>query len=343
MKFYEKKLFLLFFCIACLTFGFLFILTNSNKVYASNLNVTGHAKIMNSSGYLDFADENANVVVDDITGHFSGYAFLESTGWVAFGTQDNPDGPVEVNLTTGIVTGKAKVLNTGAFLDFTNFNSNVAIILSTGIFSGYVWSEDVGWIDFADTGVATAPLHAPSLDIVNSSYEAVTSPAFTMNPTATNFACSTVEGLLGTTAQQIYIDNRTAGLDHGWEVTLAATSPTSLWTNTGVGSTLSYDFNSSDGSGCTNGQLTIDARDATVNHGQNEYTNLITGIIKPGSWTTFNQGTVDSATLLSADDTSDESGDWTLQDINISQKIPAQQAAGNYKLDMMLTFIPGTP
>ena len=120
--------------------------------------VTGEAKAMNNiSSYLDFTNYSSNVKISNLDGHFSGYAFLEDMGWVAFGTTDNALGPVEVNLSTGVITGKAKVLNTGAYLDFNSspYNSNVTLNLNTGVFSGYVWSEDVGWLDFTDTGVFT--------------------------------------------------------------------------------------------------------------------------------------------------------------------------------------------
>jgi len=104
----------------------------------------------------------ANVTVDDTSGNFSGYAFLEDVGWVDFGSTDNPSGLVNLNLTSGAVTGKAYVLNTAAYLDFTDYNSNVTVTLATGVFSGYVFSEDAGWIDFSDTGVSSASPFLPT-------------------------------------------------------------------------------------------------------------------------------------------------------------------------------------
>ena len=105
----------------------------------------------------DFTNYNSNVAIDDATGNFSGHAFLEDVGWVDFGTTDNSLGPVNVNLTSGVVTGKAKVLNTNnSYLNFTDYNSNVTANITTGIFSGYVFSEDIGWINFSDTGVSTS-------------------------------------------------------------------------------------------------------------------------------------------------------------------------------------------
>jgi len=48
------------------------------------------------------------------------------------------------------LTGTAGVLNTGGSLDFDNFNSNAVVNPDTGAVSGYVWSEDLGWIDFSN-------------------------------------------------------------------------------------------------------------------------------------------------------------------------------------------------
>ena len=332
MKFSKKEIINIFLILVCLNFGFLFLLVNPQKTNASSFSITGHAKIMNTgNSYLDFTDYTANVFVDDGTGILSGYAFLEDTGWAAFGTIDNALGPVSVNLTTGAVTGKAKVLNTGAYLDFTNYGSNVTVALDTGVFSGYVWSEDVGWVDFTDTGISTTPLAGISTNIVDASFVPVTSPVVNMSNTSLNFNCQNISGTLGTAGEQIYIDNRPAGVTGGWDVTLAAVNPTDVWDGT-----VDYDFNDPTGSGCTNGQMTVDASEATINYGQDATTDISTGLTK-GSTTAFNQGTVDSITLLSGDNSSDENGDWTMQGINISQKIPAEQAVGVYSLQMVLT------
>lgn len=135
-----------------------------NFAHAASVSVTGKAKVLNTNNsFLDFSNYNSNVVTDSSTGIFSGYAFLEDIGWIAFGTVDNASGPVTYSTTTGDVTGKARSLTTGNFLDFTNFNSTVEVNLTTGAMSGHVFSEDVGWIDFSDTGVSTTiPTPTPS-------------------------------------------------------------------------------------------------------------------------------------------------------------------------------------
>lgn len=129
--------------------GVLVLAQSAGVVLAAAVSVTGKAKVLNTdNSYLDFTNYNSNTTVDNVTGNFSGYVFLEDVGWVAFGTTDNSLGPVSVNLTSGVVAGKAKLLNTGAYLDFTNYGSNVTFDIATGIFSGYVFSEDMGWLIF---------------------------------------------------------------------------------------------------------------------------------------------------------------------------------------------------
>lgn len=149
----KSKILPLFF----LAFFVIFSLINSQNVFAANISVSGKAKVLNTNNtYLNFTLHNSNVTINDSTGVFSGYAWIDDLGWVAFGTDDNSEGPVNLNLTSSAVTGKAKVLNTGDFLYFSTNNSNVMVELATGVFSGHVWSGDVGWIDFANTGVSSA-------------------------------------------------------------------------------------------------------------------------------------------------------------------------------------------
>jgi hypothetical protein len=118
----------------------------------------GQAQILNTGNILHFTGYSSNVTIDLATGDLNGYAWSEDLGWIDFGSTDNPQGPVNVNTSTGAVTGKAYVLNTGAYLDFTNYSSNVVLDWTELTFSGYVWSEDLGWVDFADPGVTISDL-----------------------------------------------------------------------------------------------------------------------------------------------------------------------------------------
>jgi LPXTG-motif cell wall-anchored protein len=122
--------------------------------------VSGRGYVENTGNFLDFngSPYNSNVVIDE-DGVFSGYAWSEDLGWIDFGNVA-VGGPVEVNFNSGIVSRRAYVLNTGGFLDFSNspYNSNVVLDMETEEFTGFVWSNDVGWIDFATPGVTASNL-----------------------------------------------------------------------------------------------------------------------------------------------------------------------------------------
>lgn len=144
--------------IASLAISFFY---RSKQVAATSIDLEGRAQILNTNGYLNFTDYSANVTTSNIGCQFDGYGWSSDIGWVAFGTDDNPVGPVTCNLTTGVLSGKAKVINDGSIIDFnaSPYNSNVRI-LSSGNFTGYAWSTALGWVNF--TGVS-----APGISLVS--------------------------------------------------------------------------------------------------------------------------------------------------------------------------------
>lgn len=137
------------------------LLYKTKKADAVAINLAGRAQILNTNGYLNFTDYSANVTTSNIGCQFDGYGWSSDIGWVAFGSTDNPDGPVTCNLTTGILSGKARVINDGSIIDFNSapYHSNVRI-LSSGDFIGYAWSTALGWVNF--TGVS-----APGISLVS--------------------------------------------------------------------------------------------------------------------------------------------------------------------------------
>lgn len=137
------------------------LLYKTKKADAVAINLAGRAQILNTNGYLNFTDYSANVTTSNIGCQFDGYGWSSDIGWVAFGATDNPDGPVTCNLTTGILSGKARVINDGSIIDFNSapYHSNVRI-LSSGDFTGYAWSTALGWINF--TGVS-----APGISLIS--------------------------------------------------------------------------------------------------------------------------------------------------------------------------------
>lgn len=180
-----------------------------------------------------------------------------------------------------------------------------------------------------------------SVDIVDASYVTVASPTIAMGAYTFNFACTASTGTFGTATEQIYVQNPDAA-DGGWDVTLAASATSAVWTSAGT----DYDFNDPTSSGCTDGadagdavggQMTVDASAATLDVGQ--CATCTTTSVTRGSSDAFDEGVTDDITILSGAIGSDDIGDWTLETISISQTIPAEQpAAADYDIDMVLSI-----
>ncbi len=180
-----------------------------------------------------------------------------------------------------------------------------------------------------------------SVDIVDGSYDPVPSPSVEMQTTAFSFSCQTVNGVFGTSSQQIYIQNPSAAND-GFTVSLAASNATDLWDSAGT----PFDFNDPNAAGCTDGgdadsyggQMTVNPSVADLDEG-NCLSCDLTGLTL-GSSASFSQGVTDSITIITAGSGSNDIGDWTIQDIAIAQTIPAEQpAASDYNIDMVLSIV----
>lgn len=211
-----------------------------------------------------------------------------------------------------------------------------------GLATVFFLQEKYGSVRSATTAL-TQTINAGTLtvDIVDAAYAPVSNPSMGMGTTAFSFSCNTATGALGTATQQLYVKNPDAA-DNGWTMSIAASAPTAVWDSAGK----DYDFNDPTTSGCTDGgdtdtlggQLTLDASVATLAKGACSACG-VTGISK-GTSSAFNEGTVDSITLLSAASGSDDIGDWTLQGVSLSQQIPAEQpAATDYTISFTLTVV----
>jgi hypothetical protein len=142
-----------------------------SRVYATNQTpIKGSATVLNTSNEIFFTSSvyGANVVISDPDPEdenkrtISGYAWSQDIGWIKFTAGESPG--VFVDYATGQVSGSAHVMNTGNEIKFDSNNSNTIVNTNTGVFSGYVWSEDVGWIDFGTDQVYvqdTLPPHIP--------------------------------------------------------------------------------------------------------------------------------------------------------------------------------------
>lgn len=120
---------------------------NLSQVEAtSTVPVTGYATVLSTGEKIDFdLDSGANVTIDNYTRQMAGYAWSEDLGWVSFGSGDNPNGPVRAGV-DGKLSSKAKSLN-ASDIDFGDSGANAAA--GDNAFSGYAWSEDLGWVDFS--------------------------------------------------------------------------------------------------------------------------------------------------------------------------------------------------
>lgn len=156
----------------------------------------------------------------------------------------------------------------------------------------------------------------------------VASPAVAFPALNRSFSCQTNTATLGDANNELNVTN--FGTNNGFTLAIAATTgQTATWTSGGN----TYKFNDATGSGCTNGQLTVDPSASTLTLDCNSVCTS-TGVTK-GSLTAFVSGTANSVTLLSS--TSGSAWEGYLTGINLSQKIPATQVAGGYSLGMTVT------
>ena len=121
---------------------------------------------------------------------------------------------------------------------------------------------------------------------------------------------------------------------------------TTTWGSTDGGTGVEFDYNDPNDSGCTDGDgdgvagsLTIDpsiAGGATLATGT--CAACSTDYISLGNEATFNGTAVESITLITANASSSDIGDWVVEGIDLTQKIPGEQEAyDDYEMEMTLT------
>lgn len=173
-------------------------------------------------------------------------------------------------------------------------------------------------------------------DIVDAGGSSVTNPSIAMGAVATAFSYQTVNGTLGVSTQKIRTDNSTGNAQ--WTLTIAADSgPTALWS----AGTPKYDFNDPTANAGDGGDADSYGGQMTVNPSAGTLTPKSgcanTGLTL-GSSASFSEGVTNSITLLTAGSSAAiRTCYWDLTGVSVSQTIPAEQAAGNYSLNMTLT------
>lgn len=159
----------------------------------------------------------------------------------------------------------------------------------------------------------------------------VSSPAVSFSAVNESFTCQTSTATLGDSNDKVNVTNLDSSGHSGWTLAMAATGGGSATWSDGSGHT--YKYNDATGSGCTNGQLTVNPTAATLTDdcsGSCSDTD-----VTKGSSTAFSDPSTNSVTLLSDSDYSPWEG--YLTGIGLSQKIPASQYAASYSLGMTIT------
>ena len=174
-----------------MSFGTFLYFSSKTEALTSVSNVTGYAQIKNANKIYFNGQNGGNtanipfaVTYDDATGKLSGFGWSEDYGWLDFRAGD-----ATINITTGALTGKAKLLsfqNPGdaespewadGWVSFSGSNGgddswpNISYkvifdIIGTGNADAvYHWAwggNVVGWVDFSNVKVGEK---VPSIDL----------------------------------------------------------------------------------------------------------------------------------------------------------------------------------
>ena len=218
---------------------------------------------------------------------------------------------------------------------FTITISAVALLLVVGVYAQVNTKLTIS--------IQAASLAVAILDASNSP---VTSPSVSFGAYTRSGTCGDTTGTLGEAAQKIRVTNPGAS-DSGWILTIAGSATTAEWTSASEAAK-KFDYNDpgnsndqctdltggSSDADATGGQLTVDPSGATLTA---VGAGATTGITK-GTAGSFHETDIQSITLLTAANTSDDFGSWDLIGVALSQKIPANQViASDYELSLVLT------
>lgn len=180
----NKKILLLSFVLFCSTF-MLGAFLKANAALVSGYLWGGTEQVSDGTingnetgvGWIDLSNK---IDIPSSDGNVSGYGWSENIGWVDFEPQNhcgsayvaasctNPDG----NHSTGVsrsgdtLVGWARIVsiavasdsnNSGGWVGWVKMN-NVSIDSATGQMSGYAWSDELGWISFANAKIEVSKI-----------------------------------------------------------------------------------------------------------------------------------------------------------------------------------------
>jgi len=152
------KIKIIFILTAVFLFGFGLYLAqaaeNSLEGYAWSENIgwiSFNCSNNNSCAVVDYS-----VKINEANGKFSGYAWSENLGWIDFSPNPSypaqPNKSAELDFSTGQTSGWARIVSLKDYSDsgwIKMSGSNYGVVLNSGIFDGFAWSDEIGWIDFS--------------------------------------------------------------------------------------------------------------------------------------------------------------------------------------------------
>ena len=221
------------FCTLIIVLGGMFLFNKHSEALGSTVAVLGTTQATTNTGeklYFDPGTYASNVTIDNYSRQMSGYAWSNDLGWISFGTDSNPSGPVVAD-TSGHLSGKAKALN-GGYIDFNASPSGANVTIAVGgNFSGYAWSEDIGWINFSgvnspDYNPDLLPPNNPDsvtpksasagVTLAQSTWYNYATPYFSWTAPADNANGITPSGVAG---YYVYFGTSSSGDPSAWQTT----------------------------------------------------------------------------------------------------------------------------
>lgn len=167
-------------------------------------------------------------------------------------------------------------------------------------------------------------------DIVDATGTAIANPTLAFPSTTFSFSCQTKAQTFGTASQKIKVSNPVLS---GVKVDINATDPVAgKWAD----NTKSYKYNDPAGTtaGCTAGQMTVSGGTFTKTAGANDPTYTM-----PVGAFVYDTGNSTTPAVTLMNNTSTTAWEGELTGYSFSQKIPAEQADGNYTINMTLSAI----
>lgn len=295
----------------------LFLLSNffiyNNLIALSNIDPNDKYAWGDLLGWVNFNPTNGNVTVSN--SGLMGYIWSQNYGWINL----SPSTGGVSNDGFGDLSGNAWGENIG-WINFNNVSIN-----NQGYFTGLATTETKGSINFDCSNCSVKTSWSSgyvSVNFVNAQGEEISSPSFKISNTNFDMSQKTITSYVGDSNKKIRITNTTQ--NPLWTVSISPSGGMgALWED---GNGHSYKFNGTN----SEGNMTIDPSSLNITG---------TGLIRGNTQTFSLINNIGSVTIASSTGSSSNDTHFDLENLGISQVIPAGQIAGEYGINMTLTII----